>query len=205
MDNNDTQEIKNIKVQFSKRKLLISLALIIFLVLGAIFVLLRQTPTQQQKPLPNQTTYTDQGKFFSIQIPRSWTTSADVAQGETGIGTDHMTTQNIEETQLGTNDGFGVAIQAYEGTPACPLSQPLTTTLAGLPASYDPLLNAWTIPTTKALIIVTIAYPGSNEIHHGLMQDIPTPVPAVVTEQNRKSIMNILNTLNLTNLVPFKC
>jgi len=150
--------------------------------------------------------YHDRGNYFHIQIPKNWQTSEDIAQSTTGLHTSKQATHNIEETQLELGHDTGIAINVYEGTSPCPLSQPLTTTIAGLPASYDPILDQWTIPTTQATITVTISYPGGSNsmIQPGFSQEVTIPPPSVVA-QNKKNIMEILKTLKLANLVPLKC
>jgi hypothetical protein len=124
--------------QNSKWKIWIIIILLIVIVLGAIFILYSYTTNKTKTvsvPIASHT-YKDKGGYFSIQIPDNWQTSEDIAQGTTGIGTNHQSTQNIEETQMVTGDNTGIDIQVYEGTPACPITQSNSTSLSGLPASY---------------------------------------------------------------------
>jgi hypothetical protein len=191
------------KIQVSKRTLLVAIAFIIIL-LGIIFTIVELKPNQPKQNIVYRT-YNDKGKYFSIQIPQNWTTSQDVAQGTIGVGTPQEATQNIEEAQLSDTFGTGIQIQVYEGTPTCPLDQKLNMKLAGFPAAYEDSSGTWTIPTTKALITITVTYPGSNAIHHVLLQNAPTPVPSAVAEKNKNVMGEILKTLKLSNLVPFSC
>jgi hypothetical protein len=119
--------------------------------------------------------------------------------------TPQQTTHTTEETHIIESPDSGIAMQVYEGTPVCPIDKPLTTTFNGFPASYDDRSSTWTIPTTKALITVTIFYPGSNTIHHMLHQSSSPVSTSAESEQNKKMLFNTLKTIKLTNNSPFTC
>src|SRR5258708_10094428 len=191
MDNEGINTTENKEFGFSKKKLLIFSLLFVILIGSICAVIIMLSKRQTAAPIITSNTYNDKGKYFTLQIPRSWNTTENIAQGTTGIGTPQEATQNIEEVQLGDTSGTVIAIQVYEVAPTCPFNQPLTTSFASLPASFDDNVNTWTIPTTKALIMVTISYPGSNTHYHNLQQSIPTPVPSSIAEQNRKHVMEI--------------
>jgi hypothetical protein len=195
--------------QPSKRRMRI--VIVLFFVLLAVIIFLLPAyfyfTKKQSTPTPNKfvtRVYRDKGNFFTIQIPKDWKTSEAMAQGTTGIGTNQQSTQNIEEEQLTWENGTGIAIQIYEGTPSCPLNQPLTTTLAGFPASYDSNYNTWTVPTTKALITITISYPGSG-IQHNMVQNAQTLPQSLDGERDKAVVTNVLKTLAFTELTPFRC
>lgn len=191
----------------SKKKIWIIFILLLIIVIVCIFTIMTYT---SNKPSGKATTpvathtYRDKGGYFSIQIPDNWQTSEDMAQGTTGVGTAHQTTQNIEETQMVLGDNTGIDIQVYEGAPACPINQPISTSLSGLPASYDNTFDTWTIPTNKALLTVTVTYPGSG-VQHTMLQSIPTPIPATKVALDKQVVMSVLRTLIFINLFTFKC
>jgi hypothetical protein len=191
--------------QNSKKKIWIIIVLLFVIVLGGIFILLTFMLNKPTVSMPIAShTYKDKGGYFTLQIPDNWQTSEDVAQGTTGIGTSHQSTQNIEETQMVLGDNTGIDIQVYEGTPVCPFTQPFSTTLSGLPSSYDNTYDTWTIPTNKALLTVTISYPGSG-VQHNMLQSLPTPIPALKVAQDKQIVMTVLRTLIFINLFTFKC
>lgn len=198
----DTQNIN----QRSKKKIWIIIALVFVILIGCIFIVMTYTGTKPAKvsaPIATHI-YRDKGGYFSIQIPDNWQTSEDTAQGTTGIGTDHQSTQNIEETQMVLGDNTGIDIQVYEGTPVCPINQPSSTTLSGLPASFDNTYDTWTIPTNKALLTVTVMYPGSG-VQHNMLQSLPTPIPSTKVALDKQVVMSVLRTLIFINLFSFKC
>lgn len=204
MDNNTNTEVAQRRILFPV-KLLILLVILFIILGGGVYILSTHFINPEAGQTPQSfITYNDPWGYFSMKIPNSWTTSRDIAEGTVGLGTANQQTQDIEENQLAQSYGTGVEIQIYLGAPACPLSPPPTATFAGLPASYDPLLNAWTISVTKATIVITVAFPDSGAVEHG--GPIPlTPVPQNQVQQDKLQIAEALKTLKLAPLTPMKC
>lgn len=159
------------------------------------------------KPTPSvgKKVYTDPLYDFKITIPGNWVTQQGQGTGITGQHTAHPVTQQVEVSQLYIPPEEGITIQVYTGVPTCPLETTLTTTLAGFPASYDSTMQTWTIPTTKATLVISLSYPGGRMFRLPPSQAGATPIPSVVAQQNEAYVMNVLKTLKLTNLTPFSC
>ena len=165
----------------------------------------KQSEQPTVTPVPQMKTYKDSSNYFSITAPDNWTSTKRVATSTTGLKTTHPVTTQIEITQIYVPADMGVTVQVYKTPPTCPLVQKPTTTLAGLPASYNDAIHTWTIPTTTALVSVSIAYPGSGGFHGPARQVQPTAVPQSVVDADKKLLEQILTTLKLNNLQPFSC
>lgn len=146
--------------------------------------------------------YIDSLHYFKVTVPHSWNTEQEKASNLTGENTAHPVVQQIEISQLYNSQDEGITVQVYRGTPLCPLGQPLTTTFAGYPSAFNSLINTWTIPTTAALITITITYPGSG-------MDITTHyvsnTSASASKQDQEYVMGVLKSMQLTNLKTFTC
>ena len=147
-------------------------------------------------------TYTDSLHYFSITVPKEWSTDQEEGNNTTGLNTTHPVTQKIEITQLSVSSQEGIAVQVDEGAPVCPIQKP-NTMFAGFPAYYDSFIKSWTIPTTKATIVVSISYPGSTLKQFPSASTTAPSQTEIIKGQN--DVMGILKTLKLTNLKPFSC
>ncbi len=179
-------------------------SILVALILVALYFLLSSTnklfTTDNAEPMK---TYTDSLHYVKLRVPTKWTAEQEVATNTTGLNTPNPVTQQVEISQLYVPKTEGITIQVYNGTPTCPLDQPLTTKLAGFPAAHDDTFNTWTIPANKATVTVSITYPGS--VIHVAPENAPTaPEPSVV-ELYKSDVMDVLNTMELNNLTPFSC
>ena len=183
--------------------------LVVFFIPAILFLNTKKPePVVKSKPTPpvGEKIYTDTLHVFKITIPGNWTTTQSEGTNTTGLNTAHPVTQQIEITQLYIPPEEGITIQVYKGVPTCPLAvNTPTTTLADFPAFYDPIRQIWTIPTTKATLMISISYPGSKMFHLPPSQTRATPVPSIVAQQNEAYVMKVLKTMKLTNLTPFSC
>lgn len=146
--------------------------------------------------------YIDSLHYVKVTVPHSWNTEQEEASNSMGVNTSHPVVQQIEISQLYNSQDEGITVQVYKGTPICPLNQPLSTTFAGFPASFNSILNTWTVPTTAATITVTISYPGSG-------MDITTHYVSnnsvTASQQDQAYVMGVLKSMKLTNLHTYNC
>jgi len=149
--------------------------------------------------------FSDNGKYYYIKVPSTWTTSQTVATATTGEHTATPKTQNIEISQMYLPNQVGVTVQVYEGAPTCPLGYTINSTLGGYPASYNQLNHQWVIPTTVGTIAIGIAYPGSGGFHEPMQLNAPTPVAPLTVTQDQLLLKDVLATFTPINLVPFTC
>src|SRR5258708_8604996 len=134
------------------------LIIFIIVVILCIIVFSFSLTTKRNTPVTTKT-YTDSLHAFTITVPKHWITEQEAGNNTTGENTSNPVTQQIEISQLYVPPEEGVTIQVYEDKPSCPLNYSPTTTFAGFPASYDPNMQTWTIPTTKPTLTLSILYP----------------------------------------------
>jgi len=179
--------------------------IVIGLILVSLLVLFLINSSQNPVSNPSTKSYSDSLHYVSLNIPQDWDIDQEQGSNTTGLNTDHPVSQKIEISQLSNSSQEGITIQVQDGTPACPLAPHMNSMLVGFPASYDPNFGTWTIPTTKATVIVSVAYPGSNFARANPFATQVTPVPPAIAEKNRNEIIGILKTLKLNNLTPYSC
>jgi hypothetical protein len=182
-------------------------AVIVFIVLIILIVVLfnRQSQTMSQPSPTGTKVFSDAAKLYYLTVPSSWQTTQTVATETTGLHTPNPKTTRIEISQMYVPAQVGVTVQAYLGTPTCPLPAAINTTLGGYPASYDQNMHQWMIPTTAATFYITTAYPGSGGFHTPLTQVAPTMVPQTTVIQDQLQLKDILGSFTPINLVPFSC
>jgi hypothetical protein len=204
-------KLSSTKQLFEKMKKKWVLIAVIAVALLIIIRLIVAGSTSTQPASSNSSTsnayqvFSDNKKYFYIKVPSTWTTTQTVATETTGLHTANPKTQDIEISQLYLPDQLGVTVQVYEGTPDCPLSSPINSTLAGYPASYNQAAHRWIVPTTVGNVVLSIAYPGSGGFHEPAWTVSPTPVPQELTTEDQLLLKNILSTFTPINLVPFNC
>lgn len=164
---------------------------------------------QQPKIAPSENqsvslhTYKDPQNVFTVSVPTNWTTKTSTASSTTGLHSAHPVQQSIQVTQLTKPAEAGLTMQVINGTPTCPAGKP-ETTIAGLPAYYNPAIYTWTIPTTTNTILISAAYPGTNSFHQRRNQPVPTYSETTIAE-DKKLVMTALASLKLNNLEPLPC
>ncbi|MGI8420430.1 MAG: hypothetical protein ACR2LN_07380 [Candidatus Levyibacteriota bacterium] len=148
-------------------------------------------------------TYSDQGNYYSLQIPTNWISQEKIGSETTGLNTPHPQTSNIEVAQFYL-DHVAVTMQVYERAQLCNNTQVTNTTFAGLPATYDVQHHLWTIPTADATYLISYAYPGIGG-YRQLTHLSPTQVPQSVMDANQALVNSILATIKLTHTTVSPC
>jgi hypothetical protein len=185
---------------------LIGTIVIIFLIMiVAAFVQQPKISPVKQNPPMVMKTYTDPAKVFSVSVPSTWSTTPSTATSTTGLKTAHPVTQTMQITQFTKPAEMGLTVQVLSGKPTCPLQEKLTTTVAGLPAAFNPAISTYTIPTQTATILVSFAYPGTNSFHGPLQASQPTPFPQATVAADKQLVFAMLKTLTFPNLKSFSC
>jgi len=208
--------VQNSTVFTNKKKVFIVIGAIIIILIPVITLFLVQNRHMQQNKLKHSSSAissvsqssiirTDNWQEFSVAIPKNWQVSRSMQQGTTGLNTTHPVVHQTEITQFYIPGQTGITVQVDHGHPNCPLSQPLTTSFANLPASYDPAMNAWTIPTATAIITVSISYPGVGQFNPPMMHTAPTKVPQAKVANYQKTLNSVIKTFTFSNLKPFHC
>ncbi len=150
--------------------------------------------------------HTDTDNKFSVKIPGNWKESETNATNRTGIGTAGEKTQKIEISQLyDPATQIGITVQVYEGAPSCVDVKKPTTTLAGLPATYDSTLRLWTIPTKDATYVVNYYFPGISVFHAPKRFIFPSSVPQKEFEANQMQMEALLKSFVFKNAQPLLC
>ena len=185
---------------------LIITIVVIFLamIVAALLQQPKVSPSEQNSPVVLKT-YSDPGKVFAVSVPSTWNITPSTATSTTGLNTAHPVKQTRQITQFTKPAEMGFTVQVMSGQPSCPLQEKLTTTVAGLPASYDPGTSTYTIPTTTATVLVSLAYPGTNSFHGPLQTTRPTPIPQATVAADKQFVFSLLKTLTFPTLKPFSC
>lgn len=166
----------------------------------------KKPPLPPQDSLYPQTRlYEDTGKYFSIRAPINWSVNENTAVNTTGLNTNLPKSQNVEIITFSVPARMGITIQIYQGAPSCPLTEKLTSSLAGLPASYSETLHRWIIPTADAVIAASIAYPGSGGYYGFANKSRFQNFPQSVAEADKKLVESVLTSLKINNPQPFTC
>ena len=184
------------------------LIITIVLVIGGLLLiagLQKPMGTQQKNQRIVLKTYKDPNNVYTIKIPSNWTKNESVATSTTGLKTDHPVKSEIQVSQFTKPAEMGITVQVIKGQPICPLSYKTSTKLAGLPAAYDPSIYTWTIPTTTATVMVSVAYPGTNSFHGPMQKVQPTPFPEAKIKADKKLVTARLASLKFNGLKPFSC
>ncbi len=187
--------------------------IIILVLVGGAFLLRLLLPVispEKIAPKPNQVqkqkkTYADKENYFSVQVPANWNIHESTATNTTGLKTGYKIKQEIEVTQLSGPGQTGITVQVYRGQLTCPLAKKPTTTLAGLPASYDTVTHLWTIPTTTGTVVVSMVYPGSGGFHGPLKQTNSSRASQSQMSADKQIVDSVLSTVKFNNLQPFSC
>ena len=160
--------------------------------------------TQTEKPVTMQK-YIDPENVYTVSVPSNWTKSNTTATSTTGLKTGHPVQQDIKVTQFTKPAEMGFTVQVISGPPTCPLQNKPNTSLAGLPAFYNPANYTWTISATTATVLVSIAYPGTNSFHRPLTQAQAPPYPVVTINADKALVRSMLNSLTFPELRPLTC
>lgn len=209
----DVQHTTNI-TQKKKVLIIVGALIIIFIPIITFLLVLNNHKLQNTKKhtpvtISNNTQSTnirsDNWHSFTVAIPKNWQVSRTIQQGTTGLNTSHPVVHQTEITQFYVSGQTGITVQIDRVHPNCPLSPPLTTSFANLPASFDPAMNAYTIPTTTEIITVGISYPGVGQFNPPMMQTAPTKIPQAEITNYQKTLNSIIKTFTITNPKPFIC
>ncbi|MGI8419028.1 MAG: hypothetical protein ACR2LN_00105 [Candidatus Levyibacteriota bacterium] len=184
---------------------------LILIIVGIVSVMLAAAWIQRPKAAPAQIqqvvmrTYTDPGKVFSVAVPSTWSITPSSGSSTTGLNSTHPLHQAIQITQFTKPAEMGLTVQVLSGQPACPLAEKPTTTVGGLPASYNPAIYTWSIPTTNTTVLVSVAYPGTNSFHGPLRSAQPTPLPKATVDADKHLVLTLLKSLSFSDLKPLVC
>lgn len=215
-ENTQPEVIQKPPLLNKNKKLLVIIIVVILILIPVLSLLILQTH-HNPKNVQSHATITsikvksvsnlqsDNWHVFTIDIPKNWQVSTSMQQGATGLNTKHPVIHQIEITQYYIPGQTGITVQVEQGQPVCPFTNPLTTTLAGLPASYNSLMNSWIIPTTNATINVSISYPGTEGFNPPMINAAPSKIPQSVVNQYQETVNNILKTFKINALKPFHC
>lgn len=184
---------------------------LMLIIVGIVGVMLLAGWIQQPKSTSIQNApismkiYKDPDNVYMLSVPSNWQQTKSTATSTTGLKTARAEQHTIQVTQFTKPAEMGVTIQVISGQPSCPLAAKPNSTLAGLPAFYNPANYTWTIPTTTQTVLVSVAYPGTNSFHHPPFKVQPTPFPAATVEADKQLVKSILNSLRFSELKPLMC
>ncbi len=188
-----------------KKTLLIIFVVIIGIILTFLLVMKnRQNLQQNSIPISETKTYTDPQRYFTITIPNTWQIQTNTAVAKTGIGTKQPTLHTIEIVTLASGEHGGITAQTYEEKPSCTALLKPNTTLAGLPASYDPVKKIWTLSTQTATFVIGSYYPGSARFHGSLGRVIPSTSQSEI-DADQRVINSIITSFLPIRLQPPSC
>lgn len=170
-------------------------------------------------------TYHDPLNLFSIKAPTDWSVLHEEGSGTFGdrSGSYSYTGEDIWLGVPPENvDGLGVWLNVEPLTTdfarqwTCQAFNPSfgtifapSTTLGGIPASYDGG-DTWMVEAHDAHFQINAHYPGGPQSPHGspampLAQPTPTPVPPGQLATGKQIISTVLASFMLTNPTPLSC
>ena len=97
--------------------------------------------------------YSDPGNHFTVSVPSNWNSTSGYGNQTTGIGTAQEETTSLEDTNLSAGR-VGLNFSVYEKTPYCKTAEKPDTTIAGMPAYFNPQHYSWIINTTDSTIVL---------------------------------------------------
>lgn len=173
--------------------------------------------------LQNMKLYTDPDKYFSVDMPLSWSVDHQVGTITTGSDNDHLNPYDVEMFAFMSkpvnysepNDAIILFVEVWRNG-QCLDTDTFTsnTTLAGMPAYYDGT-SMYELDTSTASIRlyehvwgIDEKNPSQLEINPGgPLYPPPTPVipPQNVIAQNRKFLDAIVRTLKPVSTTPASC
>lgn len=162
--------------------LLIVSIVMLTLVLISINVNSHKSTNPQTIPTPSQPVtkiiYNDSDNYLTINIPLNWKRIIDFGSETRGLHTAQPTTTKLEVLSFSSPNKTGINVLVYEGIPSCANIQKSNTTLAGLPAYYDPKHTTWIINTANATYAIIYHYPGVGITHPRYrISDTGTSIP----------------------------
>ena len=160
--------------------------------------------------------YADPGGFFSVALPNGWTVQRDTGTTTMGDAQGSVTVQDVMDVFGGPPRGQKTITVWIHVTPivndlerqmACPAGHSAhdNTTVAGLPATYDPVFG-WLVDTNNASFQISYEYPNwKGDISIPANAPTATPMPPGFYEQGQQEMQTIIASFTPTPATPLAC
>jgi hypothetical protein len=176
--------------------------ILVMLIISLVRYISAKEASVSQVPASTSKIYHDPGNHFTITVPSVWQATENTAINTTGLNTARPITQYSEINTLMSGE-VGVTVQVNEEAQVCDSTFMPNTTIAGLPAVYNPTHLSYTIQTTNAQYVLYTFYPGASILHAPASYHVQ--LTAGQKEEYENELQSILNTFKPLNTQLLHC